>query len=303
LALIGISLGEAWPNPQEAFEDPTVKVALFIPQGWGRDYLSASNFFVGQFHSPTALAENGNASLVGASSEQLSDWGYDVTEVPNVDTRIEACVPLTGAAQLECWAALDQHMMENVASFVPLGEGVIPVLTSSRVMDYHWDELSTAPSYDRIQLPPFEVAPATAAPLPSITTDPALEGVWETERLTGETIAATLSEAGLDPEAAEMIVEAEGFEEYVSYRVQVRDGRWVIYVLPDGEDVGWGWLGAYEVVSPGRVTATDGSCTISYGYDATGDELAVDLIDDPCGEEDVLFQTVIFESGPFSRVE
>jgi hypothetical protein len=33
--------------------------------------------------------------------------------------------------------------------------------------------------------------------------------------------------------------------------------------------------------------------------------LIVDLIDDPCapGSDDVLFQTVISESGPFTRIE
>jgi hypothetical protein len=58
-------------------------------------------------------------------------------------------------------------------------------------------------------------------------------------------------------------------------------------------------------VEPGTVTATDDSidCTLTYDYEVSGDELIVDLIDDPCGEEDVPFQTAIFESSPFTRVE
>jgi peptide/nickel transport system substrate-binding protein len=151
---IGIEVDREYLDGAEAYLDPSLKGALFIPQGWGRDYLSASNFFVGQFYSPVALAGVGNASLVGASPEQLADWGYDVVEVPNLDSRIEACIPLTGAAQFECWAALDQYMMENVASFVPLGAGVSPILASRRVIGFAWDELAVAPSYDRIELAP-----------------------------------------------------------------------------------------------------------------------------------------------------
>jgi ABC-type transport system substrate-binding protein len=154
LAQIGIEIDPEFLDPGEAYQDPSLRAAIFIPLGWGRDYLSASNFFVGQFYSPVALADKGNVSLVGASPRQLEDWGYEPVEVPNVDARIEACIPLTGAAQFECWAALDQYMMENVASFVPIGAGVNPILASRRVIGYSWDELTTAPAYDRIELSP-----------------------------------------------------------------------------------------------------------------------------------------------------
>jgi hypothetical protein len=218
LAQIGMTLSSESIDPFEAFEDPTVKAALFVPLGWGRDYLSASNFFVGQFYGPVALAHGASPALVGASSDQLADWGYEVTEVPNVDSRIEACIPLIGAAQFECWAALDQYMMENVASFVPLGSGLVPVLTSRRVVGYSWDELATAPAYDRIKLSAAAaVGPdgtdggtvdespssprSTATPMDEI--DPELGGLWETQRLTRDTIAATLEAAELDPGGAE----------------------------------------------------------------------------------------------------
>jgi len=249
LGRIGITLAEESVDDLfEAYTDPTVKVALYIPQGWGRDYLSASNFFIGQFYSPVALAENGNASLVGASPEQLSDWGYDTADVPNVDARIEACIPLTGAAQFECWAGLDQYMMENVASFVPLGEGVQPILTSSRVTEYSWDELATAPAYDRIELTP------TTPAAPDSTGD---TGVEHSPAAVPFPATGTPMEA-IDPEIEGLTVTAI-------------------------EDL------------------TD--CTLTYEYDVSGDQLGVDLINDPCGDEDVPFQTVIFESTPFTRVE
>jgi hypothetical protein len=213
-------------------------------------------------------------------------------------------------------------MMENVASFVPLGEGVQPILTSSRVTEYSWDELATAPAYDRIELTPTIAAapdstgdtgvehspaavpfPATGTPMEAI--DPEIEGLWETGRLTRETMAATLEAAGLDPSGAEVIAENEGFDEYVVYQVEISDGRWTILVFPDGEPAGVGWAGNYEILESGTVTAIDDltDCTLIYEYDVSGDQLSVDLINDPCGDEDVPFQTVIFESTPFTRVE
>lgn len=44
--------------------------------------------------------------------------------------------------------------MENVVSSVPVGSGVLAILASSRVVGYAWDELATAPAYDRIEVAP-----------------------------------------------------------------------------------------------------------------------------------------------------
>ncbi len=152
LSEIGLHLSSEPVNLFEIYSDQSAKVALFAPHGWGRDIQAASNFFVGQFYSP--VAEGNNLSKIGASSSQLSEWGYGDAVVPNIDTRIEACIPLTGAAQFECWASLDQYVVESVAPSVPIGLGVIPVLASQRVGEYSTNELTTAPSYDRILVLP-----------------------------------------------------------------------------------------------------------------------------------------------------
>ncbi len=157
LARIGIELElDAVPLDEffDAHADPLQHVAIFIPLGWAKEALSPSSFFVSQFYSPAAFQEGGNGSLVGATPDQLTEWGYETTEVPNVDARIEACLPLTGAAQFECWAALDQHLMENVVPSVSYGSGVGVVLASTRVTGYAWDQLAAAPAFDQIVLAP-----------------------------------------------------------------------------------------------------------------------------------------------------
>ena len=301
LAHIGIQLGDEYGNPYDALFDPTLHMALFIGLGWSRDYLSASNFFVGQFYGAGTGA---HGSLLGATPEQLADWGYEVTSVPSVNAQIEACVPLLGAAQFECWAALDQHISENVVVQVPAASGVTPILVSRRVSRYMWDELITAPSYDQIELASGLDPQPTAAPTVAPVVDVDLEGLWETPRLTADALAATLAKTGLDPGAIYMVVEHEGFEEHIVYQVEIEGGRWTIYASPDGQRAGTGWVGTYSVPEPGRAVATDreGVCTFNYDYDVSGDQLTVDLIDPVCSEEDKLFQTLIFESAPFTRL-
>jgi peptide/nickel transport system substrate-binding protein len=157
-ALIGIELALDEATGFDEFiapyDDPSDRAAIFIPLGWIKGHPSPSSFFVDQFYSPVALAELGNGSLVGATTAQLREWGYGDVSVPNVDARIEACLPLTGTAQYECWAALDQYMMENVVPSVSYGSGLGVVLGSTRVTGYSWDQLATAPAFDRIELGP-----------------------------------------------------------------------------------------------------------------------------------------------------
>jgi hypothetical protein len=156
LAPIGIQLTHDVLEGGEVFgalNDPARHVAMFTSLGWAKDYLSASDFFIGRFYGPNALGEGfGNGTLVGATPEQLEAWGYETTEVPNVDDRIEACVPLVGAAQFECWAGFDQYMMESVVAVVPHSAELLTLLASPRVLDYRFDQLLTVPAFDQIRL-------------------------------------------------------------------------------------------------------------------------------------------------------
>jgi peptide/nickel transport system substrate-binding protein len=154
LRTIGIQLDLEVSDHGKAFstwEDPRERVALFVGIGWNKIQLSASSFFKDQFYGLASSAGDvGNGTLVGASPEQLRRWGYDDVEVPSVDERIDACLPLTHAAEFECWAALDQHLMQNVVPWVPYQFDRFVTVTSDRVTSYSFDQLSMAPAYDRI---------------------------------------------------------------------------------------------------------------------------------------------------------
>jgi hypothetical protein len=88
--------------------------------------------------------------MVGASPEQLSAWGYSVSVVPNVDDRIDQCLSIIGGQETECWATLDQYLMEEVAAFVPLAVDLHVQVVPSRVTAYSFNQFTTVPALDRI---------------------------------------------------------------------------------------------------------------------------------------------------------
>jgi peptide/nickel transport system substrate-binding protein len=135
---------------------PTDKVPLLIGIGFGRTFISASQFmstFDGRL-TVDVPPDTYNYSMLGATPEQLKKWGYAVTEVPNVDARVEACLPLVGAAQFQCWAGLDQYLMENVVAWIPYAEQRFANLTSPRVVSWAFDAMTNNPALDRIAVRP-----------------------------------------------------------------------------------------------------------------------------------------------------
>jgi peptide/nickel transport system substrate-binding protein len=136
----------------DRLSDPNLQTAFGLAPGWGKDYLDASTFARPLFGSdsigPDACC---NTSLVGATPEQLEEWGYDVTEVPSVDDKIDECERVElGDERFQCFAELDQQLMEEVVPWVPylFGNYVRPV--SARVVNYTFDQFASMPALDHI---------------------------------------------------------------------------------------------------------------------------------------------------------
>jgi peptide/nickel transport system substrate-binding protein len=131
--------------------DPTSKVALGIGIGWARDFINGSNFFIPLFDR-ASITGGINISLLGATREQLREWGYDVRSVPSIDDKINECLPLVGIEQVQCWAEADQILMEEVVPWVPyLSESYVRTV-SDRVESYSFDQFTTSPALERIAL-------------------------------------------------------------------------------------------------------------------------------------------------------
>jgi hypothetical protein len=126
---------------------------LVLNVAWAKDYLNASTFFVPLFavasiSSPTA----GNYTLLGATPEQLRQWGYTVTSVPRLDDRVDACLVELGERQLRCWADLDQYLMEAVVPWVPFASEAHVQIIPGRVVRYSYDQFAILPALDQIAL-------------------------------------------------------------------------------------------------------------------------------------------------------
>jgi peptide/nickel transport system substrate-binding protein len=138
---------------------PRAKIALLIGAQTWPDYPNGSTFFVPNFYGPElSLGKVGvavtNLSLLGATPEELHRWGYGVTSVPSVDGRINDCVPLLGLAQIECWATLDQYLMEKVVPWVPFLRVGYAYTVSARVRNFTWGQFTGLAALDQIAVAP-----------------------------------------------------------------------------------------------------------------------------------------------------
>jgi ABC-type transport system substrate-binding protein len=126
--------------------------------GWRLDYPSGAGFFPNLFSRPGFFSPlYFDFPLLGATSGELRGWGYSVLHVPSVDDRIRQCVIVTGQVQAECWARLDQYLMEKVVPWAPFMFQTAVRLVSRRVTHYSMDEFTGLPALDQIALAPSAI--------------------------------------------------------------------------------------------------------------------------------------------------
>jgi peptide/nickel transport system substrate-binding protein len=136
--------------------DPTNQVALAINAGWGKAFPNAEDF-VGPLFSRAGLEGCCNYSLVGATSQELRRWGYEVKSVPSVEDKVSECHPLVGIESIRCYAELDQLLMEQVVPWIPLVFENQIYIVSRRVVAWSFDQFAALPALDR-----FAVARGTS---------------------------------------------------------------------------------------------------------------------------------------------
>ena len=128
--------------------------ALCAGPGWGKDFADGVTFGQPLFDSSGIWESCCNYSLLGASAEQLKGWGYDVTEVPSVDDKVDECSALDpGDERFQCWAELDQDLMENVVPWVPYLFDINPDIISANVKAYSFDQFAGLAAFDNLAVP------------------------------------------------------------------------------------------------------------------------------------------------------
>jgi hypothetical protein len=153
LKTIGLELS---PRTNLTFR-PSAHVPFSMFDGFATDYPNGTGylpllFSVSQFGLPAGVGHD--FSLLGASPSQLRKWGYGVRQVPSVDVRLHACVPLTGLVQSRCWADVDELLMEQAVPWVPYEFAETREMVSPRVASYSFDQFTSLPALDRIALKP-----------------------------------------------------------------------------------------------------------------------------------------------------
>jgi len=152
---IGITLDVQSPRGALALaSDPGRRIPLMLTLGGGKWYLNASSVFAADFSGPPTNTEQAcdpwcRDTMLGASPDQLRRWGYQVTSVPSVDSRIREC-SLGGDRQSQCWADLDIYLMEKVVPIAPYALENIVQVVPPRVVNYAFDQFANSPAFDQI---------------------------------------------------------------------------------------------------------------------------------------------------------
>jgi hypothetical protein len=85
--------------------------------------------------------------------------------------------------------------------------------------------------------------------------------------------------------------------------LQVTETDWALFVSPDGGDLEPGWHGTYGLDgSLVRVRESSGLCEAAYAVALSGRTLRIWVVDDGCGDTDLLAQRTIYETAEFRRV-
>src|SRR5215212_3193957 len=133
-------------------EDPTTQWQLCPSTSWGKDYPDGYTFGPPLFSQAAIGPESCcNDPMIGITSEMLKERGYTGSEqIPSAEDQIDACIPQSGDERLQCWADLDTYLMEDVVPWVPYLFDNNVVVTSSRVVNWSFDQFAGLPAIDRI---------------------------------------------------------------------------------------------------------------------------------------------------------
>jgi peptide/nickel transport system substrate-binding protein len=158
LAAIGIELDTKNFDNSTAYGkifDPKNHIPFSVFAGWLQDYPDAYTFYFFPMYGPSILDQyNTNYSMTGASPEQLKKYGYEVTEVPGLNDKIDECAALTGDARVQCWAEAEKILMEDVVPIVPMIWSNVEQIISSRIVNYTYCLFDNQMAYEQVAIAP-----------------------------------------------------------------------------------------------------------------------------------------------------
>jgi peptide/nickel transport system substrate-binding protein len=131
------------------------RTPLCLALGWIQDYPDAITFGPPLFGSSSLTPGCCNYNGLGATPDQLKEWGYSITSVPSVDDQLEECgATPVGDERTQCWADLDKYLMEEVVPYVPRSFSNQNDIYSVNVVNHSFDELSGTTALDHLAVAP-----------------------------------------------------------------------------------------------------------------------------------------------------
>jgi peptide/nickel transport system substrate-binding protein len=125
-------------------EDATQHIPTCPSEGWYADFADPYAFVTGLFSSASLTPSCCNDSLMGATVEQLTKWGYTGVAGPTVsaDTQLNQCVSVQGDDRQTCYEGVDKYLMEQVVPWIPFRFANQTGITSPRTLNYHMNASS-----------------------------------------------------------------------------------------------------------------------------------------------------------------
>jgi peptide/nickel transport system substrate-binding protein len=131
------------------------QVPICLAVGWIQDYPDAFTFGPPLFGAASLYPGCCNYSALGASADQLTEWGYSLTDVPNVDAKLDECAAVpVGDERTQCWANFDTYLMEEVVPWVPRTFANINEIFSVNIVNYSFDEFGGMAALDHLAVAP-----------------------------------------------------------------------------------------------------------------------------------------------------
>jgi peptide/nickel transport system substrate-binding protein len=130
------------------------RAPLCLSLAWQQDYPDALTFGPPLFGSESLTPSCCNYNTLGATPEQLKEWGYTVSSVPSVDDRLQACAETIGDARTQCWADFDKYLMEEIVPYIPRRFYNSNETYSPNVVHHEFGEFAGMTSFDHMAVAP-----------------------------------------------------------------------------------------------------------------------------------------------------
>jgi peptide/nickel transport system substrate-binding protein len=132
--------------------DASARVPIAMFASYGKDYADPFSFL--RAFTADAIQPSGgvNASLVGLTRSRAAELGipYPPGGVPSIDADVATCEADSGAARLDCWAALDRRLTQDVVAWVPYAWLNVVTITAPTVTRFAFDQFSGNPSFTQM---------------------------------------------------------------------------------------------------------------------------------------------------------